>query len=279
MLHRPLPTSTSTSRPPALQPARPPSGSLAPNHNHSHSSSSSSTTPNRPPVMQLQFINTAHPRDSTSAKRISQIRSHVARDSHARRRQRKAANGSNACACACPTASSAPPAEPPARPESPDSTSAGTSSVGARSRLPTSSSPPASVTCAAGGTTAAEDEDSQGFRRIAPKTKAVARSADLPHPRKLIGDTKTDGWSFAWELSTDECKTFDFCKSRCFHAVLCLSFLSLVSLCRSQIESATIHTVDLPWYMWSTPNATRSAVPTPFLARLQEGRILGITAV
>ncbi|KAL6891087.1 hypothetical protein HDV57DRAFT_281730 [Trichoderma longibrachiatum] len=217
MLHRPLPTSTSTSRPPALQPARPPSGSLAPNHNHSHSSSSSSTTPNRPPVMKLQFINTAHPRDSTSAKRISQIRSHVARDSHARRRQRKAANGSNACACACPTASSAashapaaPPAEPPARPESPDSTSAGTSSVGARSRLPTSSSPPASVTCAAGGTTAAEDEDSQGFRRIAPKTKAVARSADLPHPRKLIGDTKTDGWSFAWELSTDECKTFDF---------------------------------------------------------------------
>ncbi|KAL7817878.1 hypothetical protein V8C26DRAFT_65098 [Trichoderma gracile] len=220
MLHRPLPTSISTSRP-ALQPAQPPSGPLAPNHNHSHGSSSSSAS-NRPPVMKLQFINTAHPRDSTSAKRISQIRSHVARDSHARRRQRKAANGNNssinACACSCPTepsaASHAPaaaPAESSARSESPDSTSAGTSSGGAPSRLPTSSSSSAAGTCATTNSTiSAEDEGCPGFRRIAPKTRAVVRIADLPHPRKLIGDTKTDGWAFAWELSTDECKTFDF---------------------------------------------------------------------
>ncbi|EGR52649.1 uncharacterized protein TRIREDRAFT_102414 [Trichoderma reesei QM6a] len=150
MLHRPLltsiPTSTSTSRPPALQPAQPPSGSLPPHHHdHSHGLRSSSSAPVRPPAMKLQFINTAHPRDSTSAKRISQIRSHVAKDSHARRRQRRAANGSNrsssacacacacSCSCVCPTASStaahapaAAPTESPARSESPDSTSAET---------------------------------------------------------------------------------------------------------------------------------------------------------
>lgn len=253
MLHRPLPTSTSTSRPPALQPARPPSGPLAPNHNHSHGSSSSSTVTNRPPVMKLQFINTAHPRESTSAKRISQIRSHVARDSHARRRQRKAANGnnsSNACACACPAASSAAShapaaasAEPPARSESPDSTSAGTSSVGARSRLPTSSSSPAAITCTSGSTTSAEDEGllgRPGFRRIAPKTRPVERSAELPHPTKLIGDTKTDGWSFAWELSPDECKAFDFCKS----ALLLL----LCSLPCSLSPHADLRSSTLPIY-------------------------------
>ncbi|ETS06197.1 hypothetical protein M419DRAFT_4488 [Trichoderma reesei RUT C-30] len=151
--------------------------------------------------MKLQFINTAHPRDSTSAKRISQIRSHVAKDSHARRRQRRAANGSNRTA----------PTESPARSESPDSTSAGTSSINATSRLLTSSSSPAAGSCATtSSTTSAEDEDCPGFRKIAPKTRAVVRTADLPHPRKLIGDTKTDGWSFAWELSPDECKTFDF---------------------------------------------------------------------
>ncbi|PTB62901.1 hypothetical protein BBK36DRAFT_1094161, partial [Trichoderma citrinoviride] len=162
--------------------------------------SSSSSTPNRPPAIKLQFINTAHPRESTSAKRISQIRSHVAKDSHARRRQRKAGNtgnsSNNACACcaASSAASHAPaaaPAESSASSESPDSTSAGSTS-----------------------STAAEDEGLSsccpGFRRIAPKTRVLERSAALPHPRKLIGDTKTDGWSFAWELSSDECKTFDF---------------------------------------------------------------------
>ncbi|OTA05640.1 hypothetical protein A9Z42_0063320 [Trichoderma parareesei] len=151
--------------------------------------------------MKLQFINTAHPRDSTSAKRISQIRSHVAKDSHARRRQRRAANGSNRTA----------PAESPARSESPDSTSAGTSSINATSQLPTCSSSPAAGSCVTtSSSTSAEDEDRPGFRKIAPKTRAGVRNADLPHPRKLIGDTKTDGWSFAWDLSTDECKTFDF---------------------------------------------------------------------
>ena len=268
MLHRPLltsiPTSTSTSRPPALQPAQPPSGSLPPHHHdHSHGLRSSSSAPVRPPAMKLQFINTAHPRDSTSAKRISQIRSHVAKDSHARRRQRRAANGSNrsssacacacacSCSCVCPTASStaahapaAAPTESPARSESPDSTSAGTSSINATSRLLTSSSSPAAGSCATtSSTTSAEDEDCPGFRKIAPKTRAVVRTADLPHPRKLIGDTKTDGWSFAWELSPDECKTFDFCKFG--------SFLLL-----------TLHVTSLPLSPYADP---RSDLKVPIL--------------
>ncbi|KAL7949053.1 hypothetical protein V8C42DRAFT_313109 [Trichoderma barbatum] len=198
MLHHPL----TVHRPPVLQPAWPSS------HSSTARSSTASTTVTRPkpsPVIKLQFINTAHPSESTSAKRISQIRSHVAKDSHARRRQRKAGKAARAGkACACPsssTATAAAAAVSPARTESPDSTSSNAVALPVRARLPSSS-------CL--------DENEgpcfRGFRRIAPKSGALVRSADVVCPRQLIGDTRRDGWngSFAWELTDDEYKTFNY---------------------------------------------------------------------
>ncbi|KAL6795770.1 hypothetical protein GGI42DRAFT_345385 [Trichoderma sp. SZMC 28013] len=159
-------------------------------------------------VIKLQFINTAHPSESTSAKRISQIRSHVAKDSHARRRQRKAGKAccsSSASASASTTAAttSAVAADSPARTESPDSDSTSTNAVAlpVRARLPQSSF--------------LDEKEGvlvRGFRRIAPKTGALDQNAEMPCPRNLIGDTRKDVWNgaFAWELTDDEYATFNF---------------------------------------------------------------------
>lgn len=163
-------------------------------------------------VIKLQFINTAHPSESTSAKRISQIRSHVAKDSHARRRQRKAGKAccsSSASASASTTAAttSAVAADSPARTESPDSDSTSTNAVAlpVRARLPQSSF--------------LDEKEGvlvRGFRRIAPKTGALDQNAEMPCPRNLIGDTRKDVWNgaFAWELTDDEYATFNFCECK-----------------------------------------------------------------
>ncbi|KAL6819492.1 hypothetical protein J3E69DRAFT_342738 [Trichoderma sp. SZMC 28015] len=160
-------------------------------------------------VIKLQFINTAHPSESTSAKRISQIRSHVAKDSHARRRQRKAScKTGKACCSSSATASaiatSAVAADSPARSESPDDSTSTKKAVAlpVRARLPQSSF-------------LDEKEGAlfRGFRRIAPKTgAALDRNAEVPCPRQMIGDARRDVWNgaFAWDLTDDEYATFNF---------------------------------------------------------------------
>ncbi|KAL5094201.1 hypothetical protein Trisim1_008307 [Trichoderma cf. simile WF8] len=160
-------------------------------------------------VIKLQFINTAHPSESTSAKRISQIRSHVAKDSHARRRQRKASckTGKACCsssASASATATSAVAADSPARSESPDDSTSTKKAVAlpVRARLPQSSF-----------LNEKEGALSRGFRRIAPKTgAALNRNAEVPCPRQMIGDARRDVWNgaFAWDLTDDEYATFNF---------------------------------------------------------------------
>ncbi|EHK27329.1 uncharacterized protein TRIVIDRAFT_215113 [Trichoderma virens Gv29-8] len=191
MLHQPL----TIHRPPIHPPAWPSSSS-------SPARSSSAKTPVTRPnssVIKLQFINTAHPSESTSAKRISQIRSHVAKDSHARRRQRKACKAAKACCSSSATAAVA--AESPVRTESPDSTPENAVALPVRARHPLS---------------AFLDESEglrfRGFRRIAPKTGALDQSVEVPTPRQMIGDVRRDGWngSFAWELTDDEYTTFNF---------------------------------------------------------------------
>ncbi|KAK4062055.1 transcriptional regulator family: Fungal Specific TF [Trichoderma aggressivum f. europaeum] len=196
MLHQPpiIP------RPPVPRPARSSSGGSTVHTSPATTASSS--------VIKLQFINTAHPSESTSAKRISQIRSHVAKDSHARRRQRKAGKAccsssasASATATATATAASAVAADSPARTESPGSDSTSTNAVAlpVRARLDVGGKEGMLVS-------------SRGFRRIAPKTGALDRNAEVPCPRKLIGDARRDGWNgaFAWELTDDEYATFNF---------------------------------------------------------------------
>lgn len=161
-------------------------------------------------VIKLQFINTAHPSESTSAKRISQIRSHVAKDSHARRRQRKASCKTGKACCsssASASATSAVAADSPARSESPDDSTSTKKAVAlpVRARLPQSSF-------------LDEKEGAlfRGFRRIAPKTGALDRNAEVPCPRQMIGDARRDVWNgaFAWDLTDDEYATFNFCKCK-----------------------------------------------------------------
>lgn len=174
-------------------------------------SSPASTTVTRPSssVIKLQFINTAHPSESTSAKRISQIRSHVAKDSHARRRQRKAScKTGKACCSSSATATSAVAADSPARSESPDDSTSTKKAVAlpVRARLPQSSF-----------LDGKEGALSRGFRRIAPKTgAALDRNAEVPCPRQMIGDARRDVWNgaFAWDLTDDEYATFNFCKCK-----------------------------------------------------------------
>ncbi|RFU78803.1 hypothetical protein TARUN_3370 [Trichoderma arundinaceum] len=188
------------SKPLSIQTAR----SLSSYSNTTASSTTATTTTNtttRPntSVIKLQFINTAHPSESTTAKRISQIRSHVAKDSHARRRQRKA---TKACNCSASSSSAEVAAEQTDRSEVSDSTS--TSSTLLLSHASRSSS------CIAGA--GKEGLGSRGFRRIAPKNGGAARRANSPGPRQLIGDARKDGWngSFAWNLSDDEYSIFNF---------------------------------------------------------------------
>ncbi|KAK0758561.1 hypothetical protein N5P37_008960 [Trichoderma harzianum] len=201
MLHQPL----TIPRPPIPRSARSSSSSST-----IHSSPAATTVIKRSPsVIKLQFINTAHPSESTSAKRISQIRSHVAKDSHARRRQRKASckTGKACCsssASASATATSGVAAESPARSESPDDSTSTKKAVAlpVRARLPQSSF-----------LDVKEGALSRGFRRIAPKTgAALDRNAEVPCPRQMIGDARRDVWNgaFAWDLTDDEYATFNF---------------------------------------------------------------------
>lgn len=204
MLHQPL----TITRPPIPRSARSSTSSSSTVH-----SSPAATTGIKPSssVIKLQFINTAHPSESTSAKRISQIRSHVAKDSHARRRQRKASCKTGGKAC-CPssasaTATSAVAADSPARSESPDYSTSTKKAVAlpVRARLPQSSF-----------LDEKEGALSRGFRRIAPKTGALDRNAEVPCPRQMIGDARRDVWNgaFAWDLTDDEYATFNFCKCK-----------------------------------------------------------------
>lgn len=208
---------------------------ILPSHSHpNHSSSAASaaaakttTTIPTTTVIKLQFINTAYPGESTSAKRISQIRSHVAKDSHARRRQRKAAQARSgttpAVTTTCTTSSSR----------------GNSNSISPYSSA--SSSPPYLL---AAGNAAQPDESyystsasldglqhphqawhsstntglgRKGFRQIAPKEGAVVRRVASPGPRQMIGDTMKDAWNgqFAWELSLEDYGIFNYCKSTC----------------------------------------------------------------
>lgn len=174
----------------------------------SSASSSSATKPNAP-VIKLQFINTVHPSESTTAKRISQIRSHVAKDSHARRRQRKASKAcsSSSLVLSPAAASAAARAEQAARLDTPDSTSSGGPVIALRQSQ--------AARASSSGTAGKEGGNVRGFRRIAPKNGAVVPWPDAAGPRQLIGDAKRDGWNgcFAWDLSDDEYSIFNFCKS------------------------------------------------------------------
>jgi hypothetical protein len=168
-------------------------------------------------VVNLQFINTAYPGESTTAKRISQIRSHVAKDSHARRRQRKAAQVGSSTAT---------------------SSSKGNNNI--RSYSSASSSPPyllaaddAAQTDESYSTSASPDGlqhphpawhsstntglGHKGFRRIAPKEGAMVPRVASPGPRQMIGDTMKDAWNgqFAWELSVEDYGIFNYCESIC----------------------------------------------------------------
>lgn len=175
------------------------------------------TTIPRTPVVNLQFINTAYPGESTTAKRISQIRSHVAKDSHARRRQRKAAQAR--------------------------SSTTSSSSKGKKNIIPYSSASSSLPYVLAADDAAQTDESystsaspdglqhphqawhsstntglgHKGFRRIAPKEGAMVRKVASPGPRQMIGDTMKDAWNgqFAWELSVEDYDIFNYCKSIC----------------------------------------------------------------
>lgn len=175
--------------------------------------SAKTTTIPRTPVVHLEFINTAYPGESTTAKRISQIRSHVAKNSHARRRQRKAAQAGS-------------------------STATTSSSKGKNNIIPNSSassSPPYLLDADDAvqidelySTSASPDGlqhprqawhsstntglGHQGFRRIAPKEGAMVRRVASPGPRQMIGDTMKDAWNgqFAWELSVEDYGIFNY---------------------------------------------------------------------
>jgi hypothetical protein len=181
------------------------------------------TTIPRAPVVKLQFINTAHPGESTTAKRISQIRSHVAKDSHARRRQQRKA----AQAWSSTTTSS----------------SNNGMTMTNNNTIPYSSASSSSPYLLAVEDAAQTDESystsespegwqhphqawhsstttglgRKGFRRIAPKEGAMVRRVASPGPRQMIGDTMKDAWNgqFAWELSLEDYSTFNYCESTC----------------------------------------------------------------
>ncbi|KAL7925382.1 hypothetical protein ACQKWADRAFT_283849 [Trichoderma austrokoningii] len=180
--------------------------SVLPSRPHPINRSSSSPVVPRTPMVKLQFINTAHPGESTTAKRISQIRSHVAKDSHARRRQRKAAA---AAAYAGPSSVSAANssykediADIAATAASTDSSNCPLLLASADESYSTSATWPSANT-ALGRT---------GFRRIAPKDGAMVRSAASPGPRQMIGDSMRDAWNgqFAWELSFEDYNMFNY---------------------------------------------------------------------
>ncbi|KAL7974843.1 hypothetical protein HDV63DRAFT_128209 [Trichoderma sp. SZMC 28014] len=164
---------------------------------HSRRSSTASTATAktaiipRAPVINLEFINTAHPRESTTAQRISQIRSHVAKNSHARRRQRNAARAGSA--------SSSPPYLLAA--EEAEKSYSTSASLDDLQHPPTAWH---SSTNAGLGR--------KGFRRIAPKEGAVVRRVASPGPRQMIGDTMKDAWNgqFAWELSVEDYGIFNY---------------------------------------------------------------------
>ncbi|PTB41995.1 uncharacterized protein TrAFT101_008904 [Trichoderma asperellum] len=199
---------------------------IMPSHSHPNrfstaasaaSAASAKTISAKPttPAFKLQFINTAHPGESTTAKRISQIRSHVAKDSHARRRQRKAAqirpgtfiavtpssSRRNNSITSYSSASSSLPylaADDAARTDEPSSTSAS----------PDGLQRPHQAWLSSTNTALGQ----KGFRRIAPKRGAMVRKAASPGPRQMIGDTMKDAWNgqFAWDLSLDDYGTFNY---------------------------------------------------------------------
>ncbi|PON30170.1 hypothetical protein TGAM01_v200610 [Trichoderma gamsii] len=177
------------------------------------SARTAATTIPRTPVVNLQFINTAYPGDSTTAKRISQIRSHVAKDSHARRRQRKAAQAGASTATTSSSkgnnniilyssASSSPPyvlaADDAAQTDESYSTSAS----------PDGLQHPHQAWHSSTNTGLGH----KGFRRIAPKEGAMVPRVASPGPRQMIGDTMKDAWNgqFAWELSVEDYGIFNY---------------------------------------------------------------------
>jgi hypothetical protein len=194
---------TTMSYPLAIQPSRLHSG------RSSISSASTTTRSNTPPV-KLQFINTVHPSESTTAKRISQIRSHVAKDSHARRRQRKAAKACTSCTTYSVSSSS--PESILAAAEDADWTE--------DSHLAWISSLHPTNTARSTNTALGY----RGLRKIAPKVRAVVSS---PGPRQMIGDAKRDAWTgaFAWNLTDDEYSHFNYCEHPPF-----LPYLAFVPL-------------------------------------------------
>lgn len=195
---------------------------VLPSHSRRSSAAASTATAKtaiipRAPVINLQFINTAHPGESTTAKRISQIRSHVAKNSHARRRERNAAAKTGSGTATTGTskgnnnntpyssASSSPPyilaAEEAAQTEKSYSTSASPDGL-QHPHTAWDSSTNAGL-------------GHKGFRRIAPKEGAMVRRVASPGPRQMIGDTMKDAWNgqFAWELSVEDYGIFNYCKS------------------------------------------------------------------
>lgn len=220
---------------------------LLPSHSRSNRSSTAASAASsktalakpRTPAVKLQFINTAHPGESTTAKRISQIRSHVAKDSHARRRQRKAAQARSGTATAIT-----------------GTTSSNWRDDGITSYSSASPSPPyldaddAVRTDESYSTSASPDglrphqtwlssthtgSGHKGFRRIAPKGDAMVRRVASPGPRQMIGNTMKDAWNgqFAWELSLDDYATFNYCES------ICLTHLSK-DACSSSSTTTTL---------------------------------------
>jgi hypothetical protein len=185
------------------------------------SAASAKTTMPRAPVVKLQFINTAHPGESTTAKRISQIRSHVAKESHARRRQqRKAAQAwSSTTTCSSSneitvtnnniiTYSSASSSSPHLL--------AADDAAQTDESYSTSESPDGlQHPHQAWHSSTTTESGRKGFRRIAPKEGAMVRRVASPGPRQMIGDTMKDAWNgqFAWELSLEDYSTFNYCES------------------------------------------------------------------
>ncbi|KAL6910913.1 hypothetical protein GGI43DRAFT_28761 [Trichoderma evansii] len=178
------------------------------------SARTTTTTKPRTPVVKLQFINTAHPGESTSAKCISQIRSHVAKDSHARRRQRKATQARSGTATAVITSNGRRNnsiASYSSASSSPSSLAADDAARTDQS-YSTSASPDGLQHPQAWESSTNTGLGQKGFRRIAPKGGAMVRRTPLPEPRQMIGDTMKDAWNgqFAWELSLDDYGIFNY---------------------------------------------------------------------
>lgn len=152
------------------------------------------------PAAGLQFINTMQPGKFINAQSLSQIRSHVARDAHARRRQLK-----------------------PRAANSRDVVSNG-GLVSPRLSEDSASSPEA---LSEGKSKDDEDDVSIDIivkpnslalgRKIAPKLRARQKNSYFSEPQQLIGDGRSDACkgNFAWCLSDDEQFLFDYCKLSC----------------------------------------------------------------